>query len=341
MTKVFCCPNCFNHNFIKDHIKENQRRIGKCRFCLSSNVSLIEPMQLSDFFQPILDLYHVSSAGHNLINMLQEDWSIFNNILTDVKKNNLLSLIIDDKNFKNFLFESKYNHYSYFLSSWEDFKKELQHENRFFPKKAVNTDQIKELLDYLILKQNPKYIYRARINRENKEFLISEMGKPPIEKAPDGRANPKGISYFYGASDEITAIAETRPYKSEIITVCKFHFKKTAKLIDLRKPQLSISPFELDDNGLELLFKDHMPFLKHLSLSLSIPVLPHKKELEYLPTQYLCELIKDKGFEGIVFKSSLGSGDNYVIFDDFLLSGKKIENYRNDEIILKPIKVKL
>jgi hypothetical protein len=340
---VYCCPNCFNHDFIKDYIKVNREKSGKCSICFSSKVPLINPKSLSDYFQPIIDLYQVSSSGKSLVNRMQEDWLVFENSLTDTKKTQLLSVITGDVVSKKSLFESRYSHGSAFLSSWEEFKKELQHENRFFPKKAIDTEQIKELIDYLILdtSKNPRFIYRSRINREKREYLIDEMGKPPDEKAPDGRANPKGISYFYGASDEKTSIAETRPYKSEIISVGKFQLKNDVKLIDLRRPILSISPFEMDDDNLILLHKDHMPFLKHLSQSLSIPVLPYKKELEYLPTQYLCELIKDKGFDGIVFKSSLGLGDNYVIFDDTILSGKKIEYYRADEIVFKPVKVKL
>jgi len=343
LNKVFCCPNCFNHEFLKDFITASQEKNGKCTFCNSSNVPLIHPQILSDYFQPIFDLYQSSTTGNNLVNNLQEDWQIFRSDLTEKKKIRLLSFISDETVAVNTLFESRYIHESSFLSSWEEFRQELQHENRFFPKKAIDTERIKELIDYLILDENrnPQFVYRSRINRDVREYSIDEMGKPPNDKAPDGRANPKGISYFYGASDEKTAIAETRPYKSEIISVGKFQLKKAVKFIDLRSPILSISPFELDDDGLILLHKDHMPFLKHLSQSLSIPILPYKKELEYLPTQYLCELIKDKGVDGIIFKSSLGPGDNYVIFDDKVLTGKKVEYYRTDEILFKPVKVKL
>jgi hypothetical protein len=101
----------------------------------------------------------------------------------------------------------------------------------------------------------------------------------------------------------------------------------------------TISPFGLDDDSLALLYKEHMPFLGHLSTALSIPVLPHKKDLEYLPTQYLCELIKDKNFDGIAFKSSLGKGDNYVIFNDSLLAGSKVDTYSVKDTIIIPVKV--
>jgi hypothetical protein len=147
--------------------------------------------------------------------------------------------------------------------------------------------------------QKPKYVFRARINHQSKILPLTKMGKPPLKKSTDGRANPKGISYFYGASDKITTIAEARPYKTEIVCVAKYKVSKKISLIDLRDPKSTISPFGLDDDSLSLLYKEHMPFLGHLSDVLSKPVLPYEKEMEYLPTQYLCELIKNYKFNGI------------------------------------------
>ena len=84
-----------------------------------------------------------------------------------------------------------------------------------------------------------------------------------------------------------------------------------------------------------------MPFLGHLSATLSKPVLPHKKELEYLPTQYLCELIKYNKFNGIVFKSSLEKGDNCVFFDDSFLKGVKVETYIVSDTMVKSVKQRI
>ena len=53
-----------------------------------------------------------------------------------------------------------------------------------------------------------------------------------------------------------------------------------------------------------------------LGYILSKPVDRDKTPLEYLPTQYLCEFIKNQSFEGILYKSFLGSGHNIVLFDE-------------------------
>jgi hypothetical protein len=160
------------------------------------------------------------------------------------------------------------------------------------------------------------------------------MGKPPSNESKDGRANPKGISYFYAASNPKTAITEIRPNKNECVSVATFKIKKDVFLVDLRNPKRTISPFGLDDDELMLIFK-HIPFLIHLCDSLSMPVLPGNAELNYLPTQYLCELIKVNKINGIVFKSSLEKGDNYVFFDESFLTGIKVEKFLVSEIAVK------
>lgn len=339
---MLCCPKCFNHHFLQDFIKANSTKTGKCSFCFSNNtLTKCDPSFLIDLFQPVFDLYAESSAGIFLNEQLQSDWKIFHKNLSSTQQQKLITRIASDKKYSTLKVISRHTHDTTYINKWERFKDELQHENRFFPKNAIDTIQLKDLLGYLALGKdgNPQYIYRARVNRSTKPYPIAEMGKPPKEKTLDGRANPKGIPYFYGASDEKTAIAETRPYKSELISVAKFKLNKKAKIIDIRDPQNTITPFGLDDDSLALLYKEHMPFLGHLGTALSKPVLPHKKDLEYLPTQYLCELIKDTYFDGIAFKSSLGKGDNFVIFNDSLLTGSKVSTYSIASTIIKSVKV--
>jgi len=338
---MFCCTNCFTHVFLKEYIKNTSTQNRKCSFCGSKrNYPICSPSSLIDLFQPLFDLYVEAENGRLLNELLQDDWKVFSKYIDKKKQLQLISKIAGLKKINSKKFISRLVLNQVYINKWDVFTYELKHENRFFPKNAIDTSQLLELFNYLIMpdEQNPQYVFRARINHQSKIFTIIEMGKPPLEKSKDGRANPKGISYFYGASDEKTSIAETRPYKSETVCVAKFKVNKKIFLIDLRDPESTISPFGLDDDNLSLLYKEHMPLLGHLSATLSKPVLPHKKELEYLPTQYLCELIKDSNFNGIVYKSSLEKGDNYVFFDDSLLKGAKVETYIVADTIVKPVK---
>lgn len=56
--------------------------------------------------------------------------------------------------------------------------------------------------------------------------------------------------------------------------------------------------------------------LRILSLELSKPVSPENSEMDYLPTQYLTALIKSKGYDGMIYNSSLDPGKNLAIFVD-------------------------
>ena len=334
---MFCCPNCFTHTFIKNYIKTYSKQNGKCSFCShKGNSPLFQPELLIDLFQPLFDLYQEGTKGLSLNELLQKDWNIFSKHIDDNKQLQLISKIAADNNLLNKLFIAKLVRNKNFIHLWDDFSNELKYENRFFPKKIINIDQFSKLFKYLIILKNeiPKYVYRARKNHQSELLTISDMGKPPVDNTIDGRANPKGISYFYTASNEKTVIAEIRPYKTESICVAKFQVNPDVSLFDLRAPKSTISPFGLDGESLSYLY-EYMPFLIHLGDVLSKPVLPHKKELEYLPTQYLCEMIKDNKFNGIVFKSSLEKGDNYVFFDDSFLKGINIETFVVTDISIK------
>jgi transposase-like protein len=325
---MFCCPNCFTHAFLKDHIKNYSKQKGKCSFCnYKGNQPLYKPAALIDWFQPLFDLYVEGTGGRSLAELLQFDWNVFSKIIDKKKQSQLISKIAGVKGLSSKRFISTLVQNNELLGRWDDFTNELKHKNRFFPKK-IDAKQLAELFSYLTMseEQKPKYVFRARINHQSKILPLTKMGKPPRKKSTDGRANPKGISYFYGASDEITTIAEARPYKTEIVCVAKYKVDKKISLIDLRDPKSTTSPFDIEEDILSLLYI-HMPFLGHLSEVLSKPVLPHEKEMEYLPTQYLCELIKNYNFNGIAFKSSLEEGDNFVIFNDSFLSGIKVEGY--------------
>ena len=153
------------------------------------------------------------------------------------------------------------------------------------------------------------------------------MGKPPEKLVLNGRANPIGIPYLYVASTIETAISELRGHKKEEFTVAEFQMEDGLELADLRDPQNTISPFELnEDDELELIYKN-MPFLTLLGNELSKPIIPREANLEYLSSQYLCELLKLIGFHGIIYKSSIADGNNYVIFKHMKLKPVKSFQY--------------
>jgi len=320
-----CCPHCFNDKFIRDVLIQKSVDIGICEFCQSREVELLEAVKLTDYFQPIFDLYEKVADGKSITELVNNDWKLFIHIDDEIALQlleNILGVDLDTT------FIAKENGDSARILAWQEFKEELKHDNRYFPQKAPSKEHLEELLYHLLLLNDeiPNYLYRSRINESGEPIPIVEMGKPPAKISTAGRANPIGIPYLYTASTIKTAISEIRPHKGDRVSVAKFEVKDELKLADLRDPRVTISPFSLDDDGLTQVFKD-LEYLCHLGEELSKPILPREAHLEYLSSQYLCELIKHCGFDGVIYKSSVGDGDNYAIFKDECLSSLEVKTY--------------
>lgn len=335
-----CCENCFCDQYLKNYIQVHGI-IGNCTFCDSMNIHCIKPTELAFLFKPVVYLYspvenfmpmedkpkHLDDLK-DISDKLQDDWGIFNfNNLPPGKHKSIMHAISPDNSKEgtpSFLTGSAVEREdaywgtdwerSYNLEKlWKDFCHELKFGNRFFPKKEFNYELMSELISILSIEIKAKStFFRARKSDNNKKLPCSEMGKPLAENSKDGRANPKGIPYLYLASDIDTAISEIRPTIKQIITTGKFCLKKGLTVIDLRDPKID-SPFrhgEILGNAL-----NYLEFLRKLGLELSKTVHERNSELEYLPLQYLCELIKSRHYAGIIYNSSVGYGYNLVIFD--------------------------
>lgn len=86
-----------------------------------------------------------------------------------------------------------------------------------------------------------KFLYRARrVDSENevKEILknpILKLAPPQPNIATANRMNPTGITVFYGALSDKTAIAEVRPFVGSFVVVGKFNVINRLKLLDLSR----------------------------------------------------------------------------------------------------------
>lgn len=322
---MFCCGNCFGDRFLSEHIKSKSARNGACDFCGTESVDLIEPAELADTIQQVIDLYEVSAAEESVViyELLRNDWHLFEEI-EGTRSIELLDAIYPGTDFGNQKYVPKAFPDYERISMWDEFQKELKHHNRYFPKRAPDPDHLKNLFSNLIIprSERPERIYRARCN-DKEAFTPEEMLMPPGILVDGGRANPVGIPYLYAASEPNTAIAEVRPYKSDIVSVVEISVLEELILADLRNPRKTISPFELTEELLGQMYVD-IEYLSRLGEDLSKPVLPREAHIEYLSTQYLCELIKNFGYDGVVYRSSVGMGDNYAIFDISKLKPSRI-----------------
>lgn len=158
-----------------------------------------------------------------------------------------------------------------------------------------------------------------------KGYNSHESSIPPAEKASSGRLNPGKICYLYLAEDPKTAIYEVRPIIGQYVSVATFKIIDEIKIYDLA---VEIKPQEGDNPNLDFSLYDE------IKQRFSEP--NSGDNYKYLPTQYLGEQIKQMGFDGLRFRSSLKKGGvNIVLFDD-----KKVKPIRSDIIKVTDIELK-
>lgn len=317
---MWCCASCFGDEYLAAKINGSGVRIGSCDYCGSQEIVLVEPEGLMDEFDFLLSIYEETDArdGKCIIDCISDDWEIFagHERLTSVQ---LLGEIIGDSALAGKYFSPARLTQISPKDKWINFCDELKSRHRFFPDNQPENGYL-PILFRSLSETVDGLVFRARIQNGKTRFKKSEMGIPPAAIAKGGRANPVGIPYFYAASDVDTAIAETRPHPGNDVSICKFRVIDSLNVLNLISPRKDISPFRVaynqGDEDYLLKLRYDVEFLCHLGSELSKPVVPDSAELEYLPTQYLCELVKKSEFDGVKFKSSVGGGVNYTLFSE-------------------------
>jgi hypothetical protein len=332
---MWCCPNCFNNQELRSTVEGISVDVGNCDYCGSENVKLIDAREIAEQLQPVINLYEVSSDGLNTIGaLLQYDWNLFS--LEEDKIKDLLEDIFSDTKsinpdlFNSFVINISIDHQKTkgIISQWESLKGEIIERNRYFLENVIDFESLeKHLRDKEKIYRTGELFYRGRISTKD-GLQPTEIGKPPAHKATSGRANPKGIPYLYVSTDLETTLYETRATFLDYVTVGIFRLTSDIKVVKLIGID-DLSPFEVD-----LLEKVlYQPFLKRLEVELSKPLRRFDTELDYLPTQYLCEFIKHIGFDGVAYGSAMKkNGVNIAIFDD-----TKIECIETKVIEIKEI----
>jgi len=309
-----CCHACFLDPFLADRI-QTLGAIDTCDSCGLTDVPTLDRARLADYFEPLMALYVPNLEGEPAHRLLQRDWNLFASD-NECAQAELLQEILSELGVTAELFSVGYEPAKDLSAQWEAFSAELKYTNRFLPDSAPEADIFAAFGQHLgsIFTPSQGKLFRARISEDGHQFVASELLKPPADVVTNGRANPLGIPYLYVASDPETAIAEVRGHKGDRVTVIEFDIAGDLDLFDLRAPRSTVSPFrQLDDVAF---IHEHLPFFELLGRELSRPVTPRKANLDYLPSQYLCEVIKKAGHHGILYRSSIAAGFNCVVFAD-------------------------
>jgi len=154
--------------------------------------------------------------------------------------------------------------------------------------------------------------YRARVI--NKDVYELNVGPAPRNKANEGRMNPRGKSYFYVAEDKDTPLAEIRATNGDHVLIGEFKTKKTLNVIDWTYPTIAkrlYDIFEEEYNPHAAIYRDFLSCFAN-----EVTKIQNEKDnkLMYIPTQLIAEYVRMCGYDGIRYGSSVGRGDNIVLF---------------------------
>ncbi|WP_341709144.1 RES domain-containing protein [Halopseudomonas sp.] len=311
----------------------SEGEINRCSYCGANQVSCIDPTNLTDKLELFAYGLSPDENGQEFHEILD-----FYGLFSDQVRQPIA--LIDDI-FGVGVAEQKFQldfSVETYIGQWEEFKLELKHKNRFFPKATIHSSLFSksatdgaeavlfQLLEQLKTPVNEREsFFRARISED--PLNAAQMGCPPRDKVTGGRANPLGIPYLYVADTLRTCISEVRPSNSSCIYVSEFTPLRELSVLDLTSPRklCSASAFGEEQLSAALGF---LGLLELFSEELSRPVRPENVNLDYIPTQFLCEFIKSEAkFDGLIFNSSFGDGKNFVFFDGDKLTAAEPKKY--------------
>lgn len=332
MTKKYCCANCFGdpgltRNIIPKVIGDGtgQPRRGNCGYCGTQDTITIDPSALSQWFEMLVDCYDTDDEGKSLAALLAEDWRLFDNPRMDeAHAKELLADILNDGEIVRRSFAPIDLLVNETPQRWDDLRDEMMHRNRWFLDEPIDLERLAEMLELLVapvdtLKEITDLWHRARLLSDDQPLPLDKMGAPPAHLAGHGRANPAGIPYLYLGSTATTAVSEVRPHTGEAACIATFQVPSILA-VDLRDPRKSASPFILENAEQIMSLRSGLPLLERLGEELTKPVQPRSAAFEYIPSQYLCEFIKKRGYQGVIYRSSVSDGVNLALFSPELAS---------------------
>ena len=157
--------------------------------------------------------------------------------------------------------------------------------------------------------------------------------KPLLDRAPEGRANPKGIPYLYLADIKETAMTGVRPWTGSYISLAQFELLRRLKIIDCSHDHGNSPILYMKNPSTEDIEK---AVWSDIARAFAIPTISSDDMADYAATQIIAELLKKANYDGISYRSNFGeNGYNIALFD---IDSAKLLNcrlYQVDAINMK------
>lgn len=305
------CESCFNDDELRLAIQQEYREVGICDAC-GRNTMVTDAEMLSDFFGEVLSLFVPYEEGMDVVTLLQRDWNLF---VSDEVGRIIVEYFLAEGDF-GYTVADKVGYSDIItrtVKEWDILKERVMTKTRFFT--SLSSFEKLGLISYNMTIPKNTSLFRARVIPSGNSMLgIEDMGCPPADKATAGRANPMGIPYLYLSKNEETTYYEVRALYLDRLVIGTFSTSRELKIMDFTKP-LSLYVANLQSSDLAMEVSKYL-LLQRISKDLSKPLRRFDTELEYVPTQLICEFCKLHDIDGIMFNSSLHKGGvNVVLFD--------------------------
>lgn len=206
------------------------------------------------------------------------------------------------------------------ITDWAEFSAEIRTRNRYFPQTVPDRRVLERvLLEHVQTVRTDVELFRARsVNDTESPPSQDQMGAPPSQKAKGGRANPTGIPYLYLAFSKETCVYESRAGNHAQLAIGTFKPNRDLRVLNLA----DVDPpdfFSVEDIGAveeQVRRISSYRYLVALGEELSRPIRSSDLAIDYIPTQYLCELAKSLEMDGVLYSSAQhNEGRNLVLFN--------------------------
>ncbi len=196
-----------------------------------------------------------------------------------------------------------------------EFRRRIKHTGRFFllshpTERAILEEVGRRCVAFGLVVTLPAgtRLIRARPQHGRRWTTPAELGPPPDEEAiQSNRMSPPGISLFYAADDEATALDEMQ--NPGTYAVAEFEVLRPAAVVDLTRVPPVPSFFDLDARP----SRSSLVFLSRCADEISRPIPRDDRiHLEYIPTQVVTEYFRREFREpqllGVRYASSVRAG---------------------------------
>lgn len=341
----YICSDCVEVRFLASKTDEFACHTHTCSFCGSARATSINDLMPFIMHGVFSNYSDPSSAG---VPREDGDWVGEDSFeLTEWVLgylgleepagfiNELVKIIDNDcwVNAPDGFYFGSYKH-EYWQYSWQNFCELVKYQNRYFfhfveghdfDSEEMSPGAILFKLQEAVVKLGlvkkeiamGRKFYRARIKDNSWEVCEQQLRQPPNEYANAGRMNPAGISFFYAAEDQETAVKEICKCVAEV-AVGEFEICEELTFLDLTELPEPFSVFDMENEDK----RQYVLFLKGFMVDITKPISKDGKEhIDYVPTQIVSELFSNQvradetSIDGIRFPSSVNpSGVNWVLF---------------------------